>query len=163
MKLAALKALIEKLASDGYTSVQEKLIALAFAILDEEEIQQCEVVETLKLNEKHCRNTLKSFGEKKIVEVFGTQENMPPEFRERLIAVMTPAERKKFGVRKKPNRTPTSCRSTHLFGVFLHLVRTFSRHGQNHEHVVDQSISFAVPAFPFCPAWTPNCQARQSS
>ena len=53
MNLFTLKSLIEKLADDGFTSTQEKLIALALAILDEE-IQQCDIIETLKLGKKHC-------------------------------------------------------------------------------------------------------------
>ena len=73
MNLSALKSLIEKLADDGFTSAQEKLIALALAILDDE-IQQCDIIETLRLGKKHCRDTLKSFGEKNVVEISGKRD-----------------------------------------------------------------------------------------
>jgi hypothetical protein len=67
MKLAAIKSLIEKLADDGFTTVQEKLIAFVLAIVDEEEMQQCEIIETLKLGKKHGLDILKMFREKRIV------------------------------------------------------------------------------------------------
>ena len=90
MNLSALKSLIEKLADDGFTTAQEKLIALALAVLDGD-IQQCDVIETLKLGKKHCLEILKSFREKQIVEKFGRRAvfyrksrylEVSPEYRE---------------------------------------------------------------------------------
>ena len=83
MNLAALKSLIERLADDGFTTTQEKLIALALVVLDGE-IQQCDIIETLILNAKHCRNTLKSFEGKNVVEVSGKRDvfyRMSPSYR----------------------------------------------------------------------------------
>ena len=90
MNLSTLKSLIEKLADDGFTTAQEKLIALALAILDEG-IQKCDIIETLNLGKKLCLDILKSFKEKQIVETFGRRAvfyrksrylKVSPEYRE---------------------------------------------------------------------------------
>ena len=74
MKLAALKALIEKLASAGLTTSTEKLIGVVFAVLDESEVQQCEIIETLNLDKPHCRGILNNFVGAKLIDSFGRRD-----------------------------------------------------------------------------------------
>ena len=74
MNLTDLATLIEKLEDDGFTSSVEKLIAVVLANLDEDDVQQCEIIGTLKLGDRHCRDILKSFVEKCVIEISGRRD-----------------------------------------------------------------------------------------
>ena len=52
MNLSALKTLTERLADDGFTIAQEKLIAHATV---DEKIQPCDIIEALLPDAKHYR------------------------------------------------------------------------------------------------------------
>ena len=54
--LSTTAALIQNLKNKGFTSAREKLIALVLANVPQ--IQQCEVIEILDLDKRHCRDTL---------------------------------------------------------------------------------------------------------
>ena len=73
MNRAALIALIETLKSNDFTSAVEKLIAVVLTFIDNEgePLQQCEIIEILTLDEKHCRNALGKLVESKLFKTFG--------------------------------------------------------------------------------------------
>ena len=76
MNRAALIALIETLKSNDFTSAVEKLIAIVLTFIDNEgePLQQCEIIEILELNKKHCRNTLHEFVGAKLLDSFGKRD-----------------------------------------------------------------------------------------
>jgi len=67
--LAATAALIQNLKNNGFTSAEQKLIAILLANV--EQGQQCEIIEILELHAPHCRKILKRFTEKKLLSTFG--------------------------------------------------------------------------------------------
>ena len=70
--LAATAALIQNLKNNGFTSAREKLIAIVLANVSQ--IQQCEIIEILDLDQRHCRDTLREFVEKKLLDSFGKRD-----------------------------------------------------------------------------------------
>jgi len=63
------KTIIENLRRNGFTSAQEKLIAVILAHVPE--IQQCELIEILELDKRHSIDTLRAFVETGLVATFG--------------------------------------------------------------------------------------------
>ena len=71
--LTTLKIIIENLQNSGFTTSEEKLLAIVLAFIDTEDVplQQCEIVKILELHEKHCRNILDLFGNVKLGNLRG--------------------------------------------------------------------------------------------
>ena len=70
--LTTLKIVIENLRNNGFTTAQEKLLGVVLAHVPE--IQQCELIEILKLSDPHSRHILQEFVEKKLIDSFGRRD-----------------------------------------------------------------------------------------
>ena len=60
----------------GFTSVGEKLLALILANVSQ--IQQCDIIQGLALHSTHCREILKNFAEKGLIDTFGKDTKDEP-------------------------------------------------------------------------------------
>ena len=66
---ATFATLTQILEEHGFTSVNEKLLAVILANV--EQIQQCEIIQGLALHGSHCRDILKNFTDKGLIDTFG--------------------------------------------------------------------------------------------